>query len=118
MQIQRIQTLFLFFAVCCMGAFCFLDRSDNAGVLTVSITAAVVTLIDIFMYHNLKSQMRVAQVSMLLTLAAGVASVVATIEAGVCAFVALPVVAFVLQILALRGMKHDNRLLRSQDRLR
>lgn len=140
MQIQRIQTLMLLIAAILVGIFCFCpfatlpatETAEAASVythdapvlLTLNILIAVLLVIVIFMYKNLRMQMRMTVLSMLLICASIVTSafiMFAGLEGATPILfggVLLLVLALVFAILAYRGMSHDNKLLRSMDRLR
>ncbi len=141
MVIQRWQSVLLLLAVVLMAIFCCtpiatysLDGSaeslsavyvkDAPVLLTVALLVAVLLFISIFMYKNLKRQMTVTLLSILL--------IVATIVTGffviynaypganfvVFGGLVLLVIAMILALGAYRCMKSDQRKLRSYDRLR
>lgn len=98
--------------------------TDFPVLMIVDILIAVILFISIFMFKNLRMQMKVTLLSIMLIccLAVGgaftltIGSPQAEIEA--LGAVALLVVALVMALFAYRRMKHDWRLLRSADRLR
>ena len=141
MVIQRIQTLYLLIATVLMGIFAFMpalevsaDSVVNAisaitpdyTMLTLVCLNIVVMIITIFKFKDLKAQMRLCKVCMLLTV---------TLIAVVCALwvlntgddtvkcvatywnLLLPA-ALVLEILAHKGMSHDRKLLSDSRRIR
>lgn len=144
MQIQRIQSLYLFIAAILMTIFIFVpfghfelvsaDEGATAiesikpvqeyGVLIPIALTAILLLIDIFLYNNLTLQKRVLSFCILFTLVT-VAVVCFTVFRGLEGFdgslswwcVMVPV-ALILEILASRAITHDYKLLRSADRLR
>lgn len=101
-----------------------LYAKDAPVLLVLNIVIAALLLIVIFMYKNLKQQMLMTMLSMVLICGSIVASGF-VIYAGfsdatpvLAGGVVLLVVALVFAILAYRGMKRDHKLLRSMDRLR
>lgn len=138
MQIQRIQTLYLLLAAIFTGMFClfpYATVSVNDGtttqilvretpvLLVLNITITILLLITIFMYKNLKQQINMCKVNIALI----VGSVITTLlYIYVGHFDTIPafnggaillVPAECFAILALRGMKRDQKLLSSANRL-
>lgn len=141
MQIQRIQTLFLLAAVALICAFCLTPYAtriipddpqsvsavfvrDTPVLLIVNACIAVLLLLNIFMYKNLRRQMKLTLVSMLLLAGSAVAC-------GFVVTVGLPdarllwtggvlllLAALVMAMCAYRGMLRDKRKLDSLNRLR
>ncbi len=141
MVIQRIQTLFLLLAVGFMILFCLTPfasaEAANAAdsftpvfvkdapvYMILNIVIAVLLFLGIFMFKNLKQQMKVTVASMLLICAS-------IVSFGFLLFVGMPdahviwtggvlllVCALVCALFAYRGMKKDHKLLTSYDRLR
>ena len=139
MVIQRWQSLFLLIAVILMACLSFSPMasvpaegnnvssvfiSDFPVLLIVDILVAVVLFISIFMFRNLKQQMKITLLSILLIccIAIGGAFTIfvntpnARIET--IGAVLILVAALIFTICAYRLMKRDYRLLRSADRLR
>lgn len=140
MQIQRIQTLMLLIAAVFVALFCFTPfashiPTENAEVvkifakdapvlLVLNLLIAVLLIIVIFMYKNLRQQMRMTILSMVLICAsivtsgfiifAGFDNATPVLFGGLL----LLIVALVFALLAYRGMSRDSNLLRSMDRLR
>lgn len=142
MQIQRIQTLYLLAAAICMVVFAFMpmlyiefpvvDMIDSATLHPYDEWAAIIPvgfsalllLLDIFLYNDLRLQKRVLKFGILFT----VLSVVLTLymlwvsfaanEPSLSWWTILMLVAFVFELLAMKGIRHDDALLRSADRLR
>ena len=140
MVIQRIQTLYLLIAAIIMGILTFMPTL-NIGVgaeattlsaskpeytlLTLICLSVLVLIITIFRFKDLKAQMRLCKISMLLTV---------TVMAVVCAHYvnltnggascavsywnALPPVALIMEMLAHKGMSHDKKLLSDSMRIR
>ncbi len=144
MQIQRIQTVYLLIATVLMAVFVFVPfgafhfTSEQAeefavidmltykefGVLVPSALSAILLLIDIFMYRNLPRQRTVLLVSVLLTLCTALV-VCFTLFKGLEGYEPsfswwdlLVVVAFIFEILAMKGINHDQKLLASYNRIR
>ncbi|MDE6043552.1 MAG: DUF4293 domain-containing protein [Muribaculaceae bacterium] len=139
MQIQRIQSLFLLLAVVLMCIFCLTPYAqqvaqdgtvtavfmkDTPVLLVVNACIAVLLLLNIFMFNNLRLQMRLTLLSMLLIAGSAVAC-------GFIVTVGMPgshliwiggvlllLVALIFVIFAYRGMRSDRRKLASYDRLR
>lgn len=137
MVIQRIQSLYLLIAAVLMVLFTTIipvGHIDAApimaynltGLLIVSALAAVVILIDIFLFGNLKNQMRACRISMLLVAAAEAVLAVCyyampeiqLVMPAVIWPVAFPVAAFIFLMLANAGMKRDHKILTDYDRFR
>lgn len=139
MVIQRWQTLLLLIAVVLMGCLNFVPvaripgeagaaepffTTDAPVLMIVSILVAVLLFISIFMFKNLKQQMKVTILSILLMCVLLVGGIFvlfrtapdAEIEwAGATLLLCCSVI---LALAAWRLMKKDYRLLRSADRLR
>ena len=139
MQIQRIQTLLLLIAVALMCIFCLTPFAQSTAVdgtatsvfvkdtpvlLIVNVCIAVLLLLNIFMYRNLRRQMTLTLVSILLLAGSAVACgfVVTVGMPGAQLIwtggVLLLVAALILAVFAYRGMRGDKRKLASYDRLR
>ena len=139
MQIQRIQTLFLLLAAVMTGMFCFFPYanlsvengvaekilvSDTPVLMILNLTITVLLLITMFMYRNLKQQMRMALLDALLIIGSiittliyiyvGHADTVPAFDGGAI----LLCLAEAFTFGAYRRMKHDKDLLASADRLR
>ncbi len=104
-----------------------LNPADNIGLLGLTALGIIVTLIAVFLYKNRPLQARITMGSALVTIlslllvglmvkqnfdAAGQDAL--QLNAGL----ALPVLALIFQWLAFLGIKKDDRLVRSMDRLR
>ncbi|MBR6285261.1 MAG: DUF4293 domain-containing protein [Muribaculaceae bacterium] len=145
MVIQRIQTLYLLLVAVLMGIFAFLpvigaNVDGNAlaiGALgTCGVTqpswllfcldalVVVLALIAIFKFKDLKGQMRLCGVMLLLLVALlACIAVIFVGQRGQCTAVlqwpiALPLVAMVFTMLARKGIKHDRKLLSDSERIR
>lgn len=138
MVIQRIQTLMLLIAIAMMAVFCFTPYAtlmadsvptavyvkDAPVFLTLNIVIAVLLFLIIFMYKDLRRQIRMTVLALLLICASivtcGFILVVGLEDATpvLLGGVSLLVLALLFGLLALRGMRHDRRLLAGADRLR
>ena len=135
-MIQRIQTIWLLLASLCGFAslkFPFfissialapavdLTAMSNTLLMIVTVAAAIVALITIFLYGNRKLQIKLGS-------AGSIASILAIIlyfvemknysSGGVALFSVFSFAVPVFYILALRGIYKDEKLVRSSDRLR
>lgn len=104
-------------------------QQDSAcwGLFAIALLATIIAFATIFLFKNRKLQMRLTLFNILVTIgwyAAFAAVVVSygkllTDTAFVCASGAvLPLVAIILDVLAIRGIRHDERLVKAADRLR
>lgn len=137
MVIQRIQTLMLLVAAILMAVFCFTPYGTAAGeparaifvkeapaLLVLNITIAALLVISIFMYNNLKRQMRLTLLAVLLICVSTVTSLFVLGRAYDNATpiflggIGLLILAILFGLLAYRGMRRDKHLLDSVDRLR
>lgn len=136
MVIQRIQSLYLLIAAVLMGLLCFIVPVVDFGegvklyiyeivpMLTLDALIAILLFVDIFLFQNLKLQMRVARISTVLIVCSAIIEawmLNANFEDGHAYWLwsaVILVVSFVLTLLALRGMQRDYRLLRSSDTIR
>jgi hypothetical protein len=133
MQIQRLQSLLLFFAAVLMGAVNFLPLAVNQDgtqllttqspvLLIINVLVTVLLLVVIFMYKNLRQQMQITLLTIVLMVifAAIAGEVISSSFASIVWTGALPVyvLSVVLAIWARCRMSHDLHLLRSADRLR
>ncbi len=131
MVIQRIQTLWLLLAVGLMTATAFrpfaclgetvMTPCGTPAMLIITVLTAVMLFVSIFMFNDLRRQMRVTLVNIMLTIATVVtAGVITFLNDGtaLCDGFFMPIVAIVFEILAYRGMRRDHKLLTSADRLR
>lgn len=145
MVLQRIQTVYLFIAVALMAVFTFFPVftvSNADGVFTVGALAnssvntpstlllcldvliALFALVTIFKYKNLKKQIALAGILLLLVIALLVTiGVLFVMQKGVGIAViewpiAFPFVTMVLVMLARGGMQRDKKLLSDSERIR
>ncbi|RYG18665.1 MAG: DUF4293 family protein [Chitinophagaceae bacterium] len=97
----------------------------NIPLLISVVLAGLISLINIFNFRNRTLQKRIASLNILLILGLSfwlshlgknIPGGLGTAEIGVGLF--LPVVAIIFTLLAVRGIKNDEKLIRSADRLR
>ncbi len=142
MVIQRIQSVYLLLAALLLAALSFcvpigsvadsladthqlIYVKDSVALLTLALVTAVLLFVDIFLFKNLRVQMRVASVCifMILALACEGAFILGMRmpEGSEVAWLGPALVlaaSLILAIFAHRGMKADQRLLKSYDRIR
>ncbi len=142
MQIQRIQSVYIFLAIICMAIFLVvpygeivhLEGGETAslytmseyGVLIPAGAVAILLIADLFLYRNISFQRTVLMVCLMLTLA--IIAVVCfalfkearseELDAHFTVWdIVLPLAAL-FEILGISGINKDIKLLRSYDRLR
>lgn len=140
MVIQRWQSVLLLVAAVLVGIFCFTPLAQEAAVeqsmpvshsiaeapvlLIVNLLIAVLLIIAIFMFKNLRQQRKVTLVTIVLIAASIVSSIFVVYNSwpGASFYwfggVLLLCVALILAVGAYRLMGKDQKLLRSYDRLR
>lgn len=140
MVIQRLQSLFLLLAALILIALCFLIPiavmhgevgdlnwyvKDSPALMTLTLTVATLLIVTIFLFRNLRLQMRITLMCIfLMVVLLGVGCFVLfgrmPLDCDIlwigaaCALVA----GIIFAILAYHHMKKDRNLLRSYDRLR
>ncbi len=136
MVIQRWQSVFLFLASVMMGIFSFVPFAtqvsgeeilqftpmDAPVYCTLNLLIALLLLLAIFMFKNIKRQKTVTLVSVVLMVASAVSGGVIVYSGGMAVDwtggVLLLICSGVLALAAYRRIVADERLLRSYDRLR
>ena len=145
MQIQRIQSVYLFLAAIVMAVFTFLPviglttakGVETLGALEVcgittpmllllclDVLIVVLLFITLFKFRNLSFQMILCKVNILLIVSLLLSLAITAFmdreqaEVSICWTIALPFVAMALVMLAHKGISHDKKLLSSSDRLR
>jgi len=123
MVLQRWQTVMLFLAFLFMAVFCFSPvASFTTAFLIFNIATAILLFINIFLYRNLRLQIRWATVILLLeAVSAGLSFAIEYTqpEMDFCFYGApFTVVALVLTWFARRFMIKDRKLLAAADRIR
>lgn len=146
-MIQRIQSVFLFLAAATdfsvlglpfatsgeavQASALFSDKvysiGDNIGLLLLYCASAALALAAIFLYKNRPLQVKIGQIALAANLLGMALAVVLfwldqknmdtqSISGGVGGF--MPLVYLVFIVLAIRGIRKDEKLVRSADRLR
>ncbi|MDQ8005639.1 MAG: DUF4293 domain-containing protein [Pedobacter sp.] len=100
------------------------NQATNYPLLISTVLAGLISLVNIFNFRNRKLQIRIASFNIVLILALSFwmsqlvnglpALTTLDIEPGLF----LPIVAIIFTLLAIRGIKNDEKLIRSADRLR
>lgn len=147
-MIQRIQSIWLLFAsiaILCLLLVPVIGAASDKGyynldgfglqlegtaqlknipLLVSIILAGLISLINIFNFRNRKLQIRIASLNIFLILALSfwLSQIIKGIE-GIKTLdiepgMFLPLVAIIFTLLAIRGIKQDEKLIRSADRLR
>ena len=134
MVIQRWQSVFLLLASIMMGIYSFLPLasqgdvnfypSDNVVYMVLNLLIALLSLVSIFLFKNLARQKMVVKVNLFLIIASA-------ITAAVLLYVNMPhmqilwtagplllLCSFLMNIVALRRINHDDKLLKAADRIR
>ncbi|GHT15187.1 membrane protein [Bacteroidia bacterium] len=119
-MIQRIQTVYFLLVICLMAVLWFipvtvLHKPELIGIAILALTA-------IFLFKNRKRQILLGYIILLALLLDYVAFFVwkfdpAVFASGIVTFL-IPFVAGVFDFLAIRGIRKDEKLVRSLDRLR
>ena len=130
-MIQRIQTVYLFFVFCLMAILAFIPASSlnafsNGFFIGFSSVIALVAIITVFLYKNRRMQIRLCY-GMLIALVFFYIfyfifnrqnlSFTELFKQVQYTFV-FPFISIIFVYLALRGIKKDEKLVRSLDRLR
>lgn len=130
-MIQRLQSIFFFLAAVCVICVLFFPAVETNGLIEtaqsnsvlfiLSVIAATVFLIAIFMFKNRPFQMNIARLGLLMSLALLV--LMAYYENADGAFnvqwgAFLPVLGIVLGALGIRYVGKDEKLVKGMDRLR
>lgn len=145
MVIQRWQSVWLLIASICVAIFCFLPMaclsfdgeapdgnsatfispSDNTVVFIVGIVVTLLLLINIFSFKDTRRQKRMTIISIILIAVLACCSCMmvytSQTEGGRIEWlgsILLLLGAVIFSLLAYRGIRHDEKLLRAADRLR
>ena len=132
MQIQRIQTLWLILAIITATvSFAYpwlsltdsvIRLTDNAPMMILAVLAAILPLLGIFMFRNIKRQKTIVQLATLFAFASITYAVTTTAfhaesNMSVCILgPSLMIVSGIFNCLAIKGIKHDAKLLRDSER--
>ena len=131
-MIQRIQSVYLFFVFCLMAILVFFPfypssspfiKGFNMGYFTA---ISISTIVTIFLYKKRKLQIKICYIILLLLVIIYVINFIFTQQflhiADFFQYIRLtfifPFISFILVYLAIRGIKKDEKLVRSLDRLR
>ena len=130
-MIQRIQTIYLLLIACLMIVLLFVPVSNNISYSWVlSLNAGIVALlsgITIFLYKQRKLQIKLCNVILGLLVLFYVFIFVFNLDLplnvsirdlGFSYTALFPFIAIIFDFLAIRGIKKDEKLVRSMDRLR
>jgi Domain of unknown function (DUF4293) len=143
-MLQRIQTLYLLFAAACAAAMFLMPVyggslqdgavknfmvSSNFLLFILVILLAIIPFATIFLFKNRPLQMKLVWVSILLTIVAIILVYVKAVDFGADKTLnfkassfkvsaALPVLELILLFMAFGGIRKDEKLVRSVDRLR
>ena len=125
-MIQRIQTVYLFFVFCLMATLVFIPFSSSLMVSIDAVAVAVLSLITVFLYKKRKLQINLCYLSLLLLVLIYILDFI--FERQYLPFAELfrsdrytfifPFISIAFTYLAIRGIKKDEKLVRSLDRLR
>lgn len=141
MVIQRWQTVFLFVTAVFMALFTFmpyatttvdgvvveLAPSNSMVYMIVNILTIIIAFISIFMYRDLRKQVRTVKLVMLLIVCAAVTGALLLFGPNapsngveLCITGGLPFLigSLIFSSLALRGIRKDQKILASNDRIR
>lgn len=144
MQIQRIQTVYIFLAIVAMAIFMVVPYGEvvvagqspavgeplytmaEYGIVIPVAAVIILLLIDVFLYHNLSLQRRVLVIGLMITCAV-IAVICFTLfrvagaeglDVNFSLWNVLLLVAVVFELLGIRGIVKDIKLLSSYNRLR
>ena len=125
-MIQRIQTVYLFIAFCLMATLVFVPFSSHLIIIIGSGIAAFLSIINIFLYKKRSLQRKICYIILLLSVLIYLFDFI--FERQYLPFAELfwsnrftfifPFIAIIFIYLAIRGIKKDEKLIRSLDRLR
>ncbi len=99
-------------------------QSTNIALLASTVLAGLISLVNIFNFQNRKLQIRIASLNIVLILALSfwLSQIVKGIdglkELDIEPGIFLPLIAIIFTLLAIRGIRKDEKLIRSADRLR
>lgn len=116
-MIQRKQTIFLLLAAIALGVATFIATGTFIMRIVLALTA-LSAIMCIFLYKNRKLQAKVTTLIMILPVAWYILLSVLFGWNTLCWADALPAAALVLMFMAYKGIMHDEKLVRSLDRIR
>ena len=126
-MIQRIQTVYLFFVFCLIATLVFIPfyssssfiMGFNTGWFAVVALSAIIT---IFLYKKRKIQVRICYAMLVLLVLAYIIYLIVNLESLSLTEMSytfiFPFISIIFTYLAIRGIKKDEKLVRSLDRLR
>ena len=127
MQIQRIQTVYIFLAIVAMAFFMVVPYGEVVALgQTPVATVIILLLVDMFLFRNMPLQRTVLVISFMITLAV-IATVCFTLfkearaegmDAHFSVWDILLPAAALFELLGIRGIMKDIKLLNSYNRLR
>jgi hypothetical protein len=131
-MIQRIQSIYLLVATIAMALISFqvpvwtlneqlFMAQDDTKMFILTVAGALLSLIGIFIFKNRRLQMKLIRLAVLVELVIGVRLFMVLKEFEVLLntnCILLLAFAFVAMIMAYRGVKKDDDLVRSVDRIR
>ena len=132
MMIQRIQSIYLLIAVISMTLISFkvpiyylnetlFMAQDDTKIFVLTIVGALFSLLGLFMFKNRKFQMKLIRLTVLIQMIIGIRMFMLFIKFEVVlnnSFLFIMVFTLITLILAYRGVKKDDDLVRSIDRIR
>ena len=132
MMIQRIQSIYLLIAVISMTLISFkvpiynlnetlFMAQDDTKIFVLTIVGALFSLLGLFMFKNRKFQMKLIRLTVLIQMIIGIRIFMLFIKFEVIlnnSFLFLMVFTLITLIMAYRGVKKDDDLVRSMDRIR
>lgn len=132
MMIQRIQSIYLLIAVISMTLISFkvpiyylnetlFMAQDDTKIFVLTIVGALFSLLGLFMFKNRKFQMKLIRLTVLIQMIIGIRMFMLFIKFEVVlnnSFLFLMVFTLITLIMAYRGVKKDDDLVRSIDRIR
>lgn len=132
MMIQRIQSIYLLIAAISMTLISFkvpiyylnetlFMAQDDTKIFVLTIVGALLALLALFMFKNRKFQMKLIRLTVLIQMIIGIRMFMLFIKFEVVlnnSFLFLMVFTLITLIMAYRGVKKDDDLVRSIDRIR
>ena len=132
MMIQRIQSIYLLIAVISMTLISFkvpiyymnetlFMAQDDTKIFVLTIVGALLALLALFMFKNRKFQMKLIRLTVLIQMIIGIRMFMLFIKFEVVlnnSFLFIMVFTLITLIMAYRGVKKDDDLVRSIDRIR
>ena len=132
MMIQRIQSIYLLIALISMTLISFkvpvyylnetlFMAQDDTKIFILTIVGALFSLLGLFMFKSRKFQMKLIRLTVLIQMIIGIRIFMLFIKFEVIlnnSFLFLMVFTLIILIMAYRGVKKDDDLVRSIDRIR